>query len=303
MLCPGQGSQSPDMLARLAADPTAAPFLRALTDHIDPETLTEADDPTRCYLNRNAQPLILFFGMTVASALREADVLPALVAGYSVGELTAHAVAGALAPASALALARTRAACMDAAAPPGHGMLAVRGVSIERLVARIADTGVSIAIRNSRDHAILAGPSNVLKELANALSLEFAAQVVPLPISVPAHTVLLADGVADFTHALEAANWQPHPCPVLCGMDGHPVSTAEDAIDSLARQIAAPLDWDRVMDIAGEMGTSVFFEIGPGDGLTRMARERFPDLPARALDDFASVDGAIAWLHRMKQYG
>ena len=65
-----------------------------------------------------------------------------------------------------------------------------------------------------------------------------------------------------------------------------------------ARQIAEPLDWARTLDMAVEMGATAFFEPGPGNGLTRMARERHPALPARAFDEFATVAGAVAWLQR-----
>ena len=86
--------------------------------------------------------------------------------------------------------------------------------------------------------------------------------------------------------------------PVLCGIDAHAVDRAADARATLSRQIAEPIDWARVLDTAVEMGTRVFFEIGPGNGLARMARERFPELAARALDDFAGLQGALAWLQR-----
>jgi len=297
LLCPGQGSQSPEMFGRLLADPQLAPHLQHLVAHAGDDVLALAADETRCFLNRHAQPLIVLYGMSVAAALAAAAVDAGLVAGYSVGELTAHGVAGALAPPAVVQLAATRAACMDAAAPAQHGMLAVRGLAVTALAQRAGAAGAVIAIVNGPDHAVLAGPAGALAALASELD-GGGAHVVPLRISVPAHSHWLAEGVAPLAAALARAPWRPHRVPVLAGIDGRPVSRAAEASALLARQIAEPIDWARTLDVAVEMGAQAFFELGPGGSLAKMARERFPEIPARALDDFATFAGAVDWLRR-----
>lgn len=297
-LCPGQGSQSPQMLAQLAGDPALAAPLARLSAELAPAVLGSASDETQCFLNRNAQPLIVLYGAVVATALSAAGLEPRLVAGYSVGELTAHLAADALAPDQALRLAGQRAAAMDAAAPAEHGMLAVRGLRLEAIEAAAVSAGARIAIRNGADHAVLAGPGAALAALAATLAARSGAHVVPLQISVPAHSPWLADGVQGFRAALESADWRPTPVTVLSGLAGTPVYRREQAIDTLSRQIAEPLDWARTLDIAVEMGATAFFELGPGSALTRMVRERFPSLPARSFEDFATLKGAVAWLGR-----
>lgn len=297
LLCPGQGSQTPDMLSRLAADPLAAPLLAAKSREVDAETLAVADDPSQCFLNHHAQPLIVLYGVVIAGALRETGIVPALVAGYSVGELTAHAVAGALTPATALQLARERAQCMDDAAPANCGMTAVRGVAIDKLTLHAQEAGAAVAIINGSDHAVVAGPRAALDALALRLD-NLGAHVVPLAVSVPAHTRWMTDAVAPFAEALAAAVWRPHQAPVPSCIDGRTVANRADAINYLSRQIAEPLDWARTLTIAHEMGARVFFELGPGTSLTRMVQERFPQVTARALDDFATVHGAAKWLTR-----
>ena len=296
-LCPGQGSQTPDMLARLAADELAAPHLAALSAHVATGTLAVAEDPTQTFDNRHAQPLIVLYGLTVAATLRAAGITPGVVAGYSVGELTAHGAAGALPPEATLALARCRAECMDAASPPGHGLLAVRGMSVDAVRREAETAGAVVSIINGTDHVVLAGPKNTLDALAGSFGAH-GAHVVPLAVTVPAHSHWLATAVAPFREALEAAAWMPHEAPVPSCMDGRSVATRQAAIDALSRQLAEPLDWARTLDVARELGASVFFELGPGDSLTRMVRERHPDLEARALSEFATLRGAAAWLAR-----
>ncbi len=296
-LCPGQGSQTPDMLARLADDALAAPQLQTLSAHLAADTLAAADDPTRCFDNRHAQPLIVLYGLTVASALRAAGIAPAVVAGYSVGELTAHGAAGALAPETALALARRRAESMDAASPAAHGLLAVRGIALARVRQQAETAGATVSIVNGADHVVLAGAQSVLASLETAFSAQ-GAHAVPLAVTVPAHSHWLADAVAPFRAALEAADWLPHEAPVPSCIDGRSVASRAAAVDALSRQLAEPLDWARTLDVARELGATVFFELGPGDSLTRMVREHHPDIEARALSEFASLRGAATWLAR-----
>lgn len=297
-LCPGQGSQTPDMLAHLAGDELAGPVLKRLSQQVAPDTLAVASEPEHCFQNRHAQPLIVLYGLCVAETLRAAGIEPAVVAGYSVGELTAHGAAAALAPETALALARQRAECMEAAAPAGHGLLAVRGVPIARLQHAAHAAGAALSITNGADHGVLAGPSAVLDALAGELAAG-GAHVVRLAVTVPAHSEWLSGAVAPFAQALSAARWLPHAAPVPSGIDGRSVAQRKLAVDALSRQLAEPLDWARALDVARELGATVFFELGPGDSLTRMARERHPDLEARALSDFATVRGAATWLARM----
>lgn len=295
VLCPGQGGQSPAMFARLLGDPAVAPHLRHCAQHLSWDVMAVAADPERCFLNRYAQPLVVLYGLAVAAALEEAGVCAALVAGYSVGELTAHAVSGALGAAQALDLAERRAACMDKAAPAGYGMLAVRGIQEDNLARHAQRAGAVIAIRNGADHAVLAGSRAALAQLADACA-GLGAHVVPLRVSVPAHSLWLAAAVEPFGEALAGAEWQPQRVPVLAGISGQPVYTAGEAMASLRRQLAEPVHWALTLDVAREMGATAFIEIGPGRALTRMVRERFPDVPARAVDEFASVQGAAAWL-------
>jgi len=297
-LCPGQGSQTPEMLAWLAADPLTAPHLQALQAGLAPDTRAAADDPVRCFDNRHAQSLIVLYGLVVAAALREAGVRPAVVAGYSVGELTAHGAAGALAPETAMALARRRAECMDAASPPDHGLLAVRGLALDRVRQQAEAAGAAVSIVNGADHVVLAGPRPVLATLERHLAAQ-GAHAVPLAVTVPAHSRWLADAAAPFAEALAAAPWAPHDAPVPSGIDGRTVASKPAAVDALSRQLVEPLDWARALDVAREHGASVFFELGPGDSLTRMVRERHPDLEARALSEFQTVRGAATWLARM----
>jgi [acyl-carrier-protein] S-malonyltransferase len=178
-------------------------------------------------------------------------------------------------------------------------MLAVRGVRLAKLEARAAAHGLYVAIRNGDDHAVLAGPRASLAALAGELGQHSGAHVVSLPIGVPAHSPLLRPAVERFAATLSRLHWQQTSVAVIAGITAAIVrNNAVRAIDTLSRQIASTVEWARVMDVVVEMGTSVCFEVGPGNALTRMIRERHPHLPARSVADFSSLGGAVAWLRR-----
>lgn len=298
LLCPGQGSQSPEMFDRLLTDPLASDHAAHLGTLLPWDVYALARDPARCFANRYAQPLICLYATLVGEVLRDASIAPAMVAGYSVGELAAHGLAGALSAADLLAAAAARAALMDACAPAASGMLAVRGLRRGEIDALSEAFGVAVAIRNGEDHVVLAGPADRLEALAARLGGRGGVHLVPLPISVPAHSHWLSPAVEDFARTLAQLKWLPAAAPVIAGIDGSIVRDAGSAIQTLSRQLATCIEWARVLDVAVEMGATVFFEIGPGNALSRMALERHPQIPARALGDFSGLSGALAWLQR-----
>ncbi|HEX4916270.1 MAG TPA: acyltransferase domain-containing protein [Limnobacter sp.] len=298
LLCPGQGSQNCGMLVRLLGDPDVAPHLNHLMGEQAAHWLEVASNPAAAFKNQYAQPLIVMAGLAAIQALQTQGVRVGLAAGYSVGELTAQGAVGALPASACVALAQTRAQCMDEASPNGHGMMAVKGVRLPVLQAEVAQHGLRIAIVNDEQHAVVAGPVAVMKSVCQSMQTTLGAHVVHLPVHVPSHTAWLAAATVQFEHALRKAPWHAFDAPVLSALDGSPVYTQAQAIARLARQISEPLQWARTLDLSAEMGATVYFEVGPGNTLTRMVRERFPSAAARSLSEFQTLAGAVAWLQQ-----
>lgn len=296
ILCPGQGSQTVEMLPRLLAEPLIAPHLEPLLAAMPFDALAVSQNSELCFMNAHAQPLIVAAGAAVANALKAQGTHANLSAGYSIGELTAHVVAGSVQALNGVDLAVRRAQCMDCAAPAAHGMMAVKGVRIDKLHALAQEHGLAVAIVNDEQHAVLAGPTAVMKSICKDMERELGAHVVHLNVQVPSHTAWLSEASVQFKDALEAASWHGFDCPVLSALDGSPVESRDGAIDCLARQISEPLQWARTLDLAAEMGATVYFEVGPGNTLTRMVRERFPNVQARSLSEFQTFEGALNWL-------
>lgn len=296
VLCPGQGSQTTDMLPRLLAEPLIAARLQPLLDAMPFDALAIAQDSSTCFLNEYAQPLIVAAGAAVAQALQEQGIQIDLSAGYSIGELTAHVVAGSLQAGNAVRLAVARAQSMNDSAPPAFGMMAVKGIRLERLQTIAHDNGLAVAIVNDEQHAVLAGSTATMKAICKGMEHKLGAHVVHLNVSVPSHTPWLIDATVAFRAVLERSPWSQFNCPVLSALDGSPVDGVSHAVDCLSRQISEPLQWARTLDLSAEMGATVYFEVGPGNTLTRMVRERFPNVAVRSLSEFQSLDGAMNWL-------
>jgi [acyl-carrier-protein] S-malonyltransferase len=296
LLCPGQGHQHPALLELALADARGAAVVRRAGDAtgLDVAALARRGG-AELFVNAVAQPLVCAAELATWAALRESLAPPRVVAGYSLGELAAYGCAGALAPEEAVALASRRAALMDAAAPPGSGLLALRGLPIARVEALAVQAGAEVAIVNGPDHCVAGGELSALERLEVLASRAGASTLQRLPVSVPAHTTLLAGAVAPFAAALQSSQLADPLIPVLAGVSGGPVRSRVDAIAALSLQLARRLEWARCLATAAEMGCSVFLELGPGTALARMAAELVPGARARSAEEFRSLDGIARW--------
>ena len=293
ILCPGQGDQTPSMFHVLAGLSEAERVIEMAAVQLgeDPR-LIHAD---RLPVNAIAQPILCALQLATWEALRHRLPEPCVFAGYSVGELAAHGCAGALAPDVVIALAGLRAALMDAASPVPGGLMAVRGLLRPELESLCAAHSCEIAIVNEMDRLVVGGPRDRLAALALVLE-DRSAKVTPLKITVASHTSAMESAVAPFRKALAGAPWGRHSSPVLAGIDGGPVQDGGKATETLARQVAQPVDWLASMNGLSEMGCDVLLELGPCNGLARMVRDRFPNLPVRSVSEFRSLDGVVDWV-------
>jgi [acyl-carrier-protein] S-malonyltransferase len=290
LLCPGQGGQHPGMNALAAADPAAA------------RLLAQAPLPDGALFdNRVAQPAVVASTLAMWEALRPRlaalSLRPALVAGYSVGELAAYGVAGAFTPSDAIALAHQRAALMNQASDGEQGLAAVSGIVVKQLAGLAATVGCEIAIVNGADSAVVGGPAAQLPAL-RALAEAQGARVQRLPVAVAAHTSLLRGAVAPFAQALASMPFARPACPVLAGVDGSSVLDRGAAIDALSRQLAETIHWAACMDAAVESGITVALELGPGAALAKMMQGRHPTVSCRSVTEFRSLEGVVGWISR-----
>lgn len=300
VLCPGQGGQHPGMFDMARSDPAASSLLDGwFGDPVLGELLDAALDGPGRFANRVAQPSIVAATLATWIALGKPPSQPLLAAGYSIGELAAYGVTGALDPTDVVKLAAGRARLMDACMDggPRQGMVALSGMPRASLDTLLARFGFHAAIVTGEDALVAGGPGQGCDAMANA-AVDAGGRATVLPVEVASHTPLLQGAVAPFAALLQGQCWRSPAFPVLSGISAEPVHDAGKATGELSRQIAEPIRWSDCMDACAEAGATVALELGPGAALSRMLQARHPDIACRAVSEFRSLGGVRSWLDR-----
>ena len=296
VLFSGQGTQHPQMLPWLDGVEAAQPVLACLAQRIggDWRALLAADACRAS--NALAQPVIVGTALAAWAALRElVPDDPEVVAGYSVGEVAALAAAGAYAPQQALALAAQRACLMDGAvAGTDTGLLAISAVAEAEVLAACPD--LECAIRIDPDHNIFGG-SRIALEQAQ-LDLQNRARFKRICVALASHTSWMRSAAERFLPSVEGVRPRAPSCPVALNALGTTSRSAPVLGSALAAQLAQCVQWGGCMAAIAERRPACVIEIGGGNALARMWSERYPEVPARSLDEFRSAESAAAWIHR-----
>ena len=296
VLCPGQAAQHDAVFDSIVGHPEGARFIeraRAVLGE-DPRDWTARTDAI--YDNAIAQPLICLLQFAQWQLLRHELPALSLLAGYSIGELACYGVADAIDLEDLVRVARSRALAMDRAAAthPG-GLVGVRGIARTTLERVCSQARAFVAIVIGDDAFVVGGDAQAL-DAVRAACARSGAHVSELRVAVASHTPLLQDAIVEFRAALEDTALRAPNIPIVAGIDGSIVTTRSDAIAALSSQIAHTVQWSQCMDALYERGCRVYLELSPGNALSRMLRDRFDDVDARAVDDFRDLAGATRWV-------
>jgi [acyl-carrier-protein] S-malonyltransferase len=304
VFAPGQGAQSPGMLAPWLELPGVAEQLAEFAeltglDLVRLGTTADADEITDTAIT---QPLLVALGVIAAGQLGLEDGTERVVAGHSVGELTAAAVSGALTPAEAVGFAARRGAEMAAAcALTPTGMSAVLGGDPGEVVAGIEAAGLTAANRNGAGQIVAAGVRDALEKLA--AEPPAGARVRPLAVAGAFHTHYMApaaEALAGYADTLQLAD--PRPI-LLSNADGAGVVTGDDLRTRLVRQVTLPVRWDLCLRTCVDLGVTAAVELAPGGVLTGIAKRELPGAELVAIKTPADLDRARGLLASRPQHG
>ncbi len=292
-LFPGQGSQKVGMGQALARE---FPVCR--------ETFAEADEALgeplsslcfegpeeRLRLTEHTQPAILAVSVAMARLLLSRQVAPAFVAGHSLGEYSAHVVAGTCSFADALKTVRRRGRYMQEAVPVGTGaMAAVLGLELEAVERACAEGAegdvVSTANINAPGQIVIAGHREAVERAGVAAKRHGAKRVIPLSVSAPFHCALMRPAAERLAPDLRALAVADPSVPVVANVDAEPKRDAAAAVEALIRQVSAPVRWVDVVRRLASEGVRDYVEVGPGTVLTGLIRKIDRGLHAFSLDD------------------
>lgn len=314
-LFPGQGSQAVGMAAALAAH---YPVAKA--------TFAEADErlgfalSTLCFEGPealltdtiNAQPALLTASVATLRVLAQelGDVTaPAttatstFVAGHSMGEYSALVAAGSLSFADGLLLVRERGRVMKLAGEQNPGLMAAILGLDEQVVATIcaeASQGgqiAQVANDNCPGQVVISGDHAGMEAAMAALSAAGARKVVPLAVSIAAHSPLMQPAADALQAAIAATPILPPTVPVIANTSAQPLTTVDAIRAELTAQLTGSVRWTASMQFALQAGVTRFLEIGPGDVLTSLIKRIDRSAQRQAIGAPADVQTLVQQLH------
>ncbi|MGO9337442.1 MAG: ACP S-malonyltransferase [Terracidiphilus sp.] len=305
-LFPGQGSQSVGMGRDLAERfPVAA------------DTFAEADEALGFPLSKlifegpeedlklteNTQPAILTVSVAAWHVLAQHGVHPALTAGHSLGEWSAHVAAGTLSFTDAVRAVKARGHAMQLAVPAGQGaMAAILALPADQVAEACqeatAETGLPVAAANlnSPSQTVISGSLAAVERAVAIAKAKGARRAVMLPVSAPFHCALMQPAQEEVARVLAGLALHDPGIPVAANVTGAMVTSANAAQDALIRQVTGAVRWVDCVQSLIAVGATHFVEVGPGKVLCGLLKQIDPAQKSLNVEDKASLEATLAAL-------
>lgn len=299
---PGQGSQSVGMLDAWGDHPAVRATLAEASEALgeDVAALIAQGPKEQLDLTTNTQPVMLTAGVAAWRAWQaDTGLVPAAVAGHSLGEYTALVAAGALALKDALPLVRFRAQAMQDAVPVGTGgMAAILGLDAEAVkagcleAAKVSGEAVEAVNFNDPKQTVIAGTKAGVEKACEVLKAAGAKRALSLPVSAPFHSSLMKPAAERLKEKLAATPFAVPAIPVINNIDVVAATDADAIRDALYRQAFGPVRWVETIQALKARGLTHVIECGPGKVLAGMVKRIDGDLVSATVLDPASLQEA-----------
>ncbi|MGA5464574.1 ACP S-malonyltransferase [Mycobacterium sp. NPDC050041] len=295
LLAPGQGSQTPGMLTPWLELPGAGERIAAWSEIAGLDLARLGTTATAEEITDTAvtQPLVVAATLLAYEELTRRGLLAGaetVVAGHSVGEIAAYAIAGVISADDAVRLAATRGAEMaKACALEPTGMSAVLGGDEAVVLARLEALDLIPANRNAAGQIVAAGARSALDKLAEDPPEK--ARVRPLATAGAFHTHFMAPATDGYSAAADAVSPAEPTTRLLSNADGQPVVSAADAMGKLVAQLTRPVRWDLCTATIRELAPVAIIEFPPAGALAGIAKRELKGVPTRAVKTPADLDG------------
>ena len=294
LLAPGQGSQTPGMLAPWLELAGAADQIATWSDisGLDLARLGTTASVEEITDTAVTQPLVV-----AATLLANAELVsrglfadnPTIVAGHSVGEIAAYAIAGVISADDAVRLAAVRGAEMaKACAVEPTGMSAVLGGDEDEVLSRLAELDLVPANRNAPGQIVAAGTVAALEKLAEDPPAK--ARVRALATAGAFHTEYMASALDAYSAAAAGVATSEPTTTLLSNADGQPVSSAADAMDKLVAQLTRPVRWDLCAATMRQQEVAAIVEFPPAGALTGIAKRELRGVATHSVKTPADLD-------------
>jgi [acyl-carrier-protein] S-malonyltransferase len=303
---PGQGSQYVGMGRPLAQSSAVAASAWQEADTALGEPLSElawSGDPAVLDLTVNAQPAVLACSIAFLRALEDEwrrsgtqSPKPSFYAGHSMGQYSALVAAGVITLPDGVQLVRERGRLMQESAADGV-MAAVIGLPDERIAdleaAGKAVGEFAVANRNAPGQIVVSGERAAVERATEQARALGAKRVVVLPVSVAAHSPLMARAAEGMRRAIAGVRFSDPAGPLVANADARLLTTSEACRGELIEHLTQGVDWVAAVEAMTAAAVRTFVEIGPGKVLTGLIRRTAPDAETLPVDD-PTAPGGIA---------
>jgi len=242
----------------------------------------------------NSQPALVTDAFACLEAAREISgarlPAPDYLAGHSLGEYTALAVAGVFDFPAAVRLARERGRLMHEAGQQRAGAMAAIIALDEATLADVCrESGTVIANINCPGQIVISGAAENITKAMETATAAGASRAIPLQVSGAFHSPLMQPAVEGMVKYLDATQFIEPSIPVIANCTAEPMTTAEAVKTELRNQLTSPLQWQRTIEYMVNEGVSTFIEIGPGKVLTGLIRRINREVATVNIGDLEAV--------------
>ena len=276
---PGQGSQFVGMGKDVYE---TFPEIQELHEKVNEKlgfNLTEIifNDEEKLNLTEYTQPALVLTSYSLLYALKrkKPDFVPDFVAGHSLGEFSALTAGESIDPVDAVWITNIRGKLMQEAVPAGvGGMAAIIGLPAEEIKKTLKEIKgvVEIANYNSYEQTVISGEKEAVEKAMEILKEKGAKKVVPLAVSVPAHSSLLIDKAKEFEKYLNEIEIKDSKIPIISNITATPIQSKEEIKNELAKHFYSPVRWVQSVEFMSKNGVDTFVEIGPKKVLTGLIK-------------------------------
>lgn len=304
MLFPGQGAQYTGMGKSLwESHDSVKQLFRAASEICEQDMKRLLFEGTEEELKQtvNTQIAVTLVNASVREILAEKGIASSMSAGFSLGEMTAVYDAGVVSFESLMSAVKARAEAFDqcirsfVGVSGGPAMAAVIGLDFDTVTRTISDsTDVFAANDNGPKQVVISGLADAVERVKADLTQAGARRVIPLKVSGPFHTPLMADAAAVFKEALAQIQFAPFMKPCYSNVTGLPYTSASEIPELLLKQLVSPVRWTKIMEHVGknegQYALQAAVESGPGTVLTGLWKNSSSQMPCYPADTLADIE-------------
>ena len=213
--------------------------------------------------------------VAILKAVEERGIRPDITGGLSLGEYGALAAGGVMSEEDVFRIVRKRGIYMQEAVPSGGAMTAVLGLdteTIEKICAETAGT-VSIANYNCPGQIVITGEESAVQAASEKLTAAGAKRCVPLKVSGPFHSAMLAGAGEKLAKELESVEIHDIAVPYIANVTADYVTDKSEVKPLLQKQVSSSVRWQQSVERMIADGADTFIEIGPGKTLSGFMRK------------------------------